>query len=105
MGTWQLQEAKAKLSEVIETAEQSGPQVVTRRGIKTAVIVSFDEWQRTQPAYTNAPATRTSGKLTKEERAKSEAFLKLLRSAPDFEIPDRHRERVEKRRAKQHVSA
>ena len=105
MGTWQLQEAKAKLSEVIETAEQSGPQVVTRRGIKTAVIVSFDEWQRTQSAHSSTAATRISGKLTKEERAKNEAFLRLLRSAPDFEIPDRHRERLERRKAKQRVSA
>ena len=29
---WQLQEAKQKLSEVIEKALQEGPQVVTRRG-------------------------------------------------------------------------
>ncbi len=43
---WQLQEAKSKLSEVIEQALANGIQIVTRRGKNTVVIVSFDEYQR-----------------------------------------------------------
>lgn len=41
---WELQDAKARFSELIEDRLEKGPQVVTRRGIETAVVVSFDEW-------------------------------------------------------------
>ena len=43
---WQLQDAKARFSELIEDSLQKGPQVVTRRGIDTAVVVSVEEWQK-----------------------------------------------------------
>jgi len=46
MGTWQLQEAKARLSEVIETSKKDGPQIITQRGVKSAVVVPFAEWER-----------------------------------------------------------
>jgi prevent-host-death family protein len=42
---WQLQEAKAMFSEVIKAAIIS-PQIVTVRGKKTAVILSFEEYQK-----------------------------------------------------------
>ena len=44
--TWTVAEAKAKFSEVIDRAQSTGPQVVTRSGRKTVVIVSVDEWDR-----------------------------------------------------------
>ncbi len=96
MGSWQLQEAKAKLSEVINRAEKKGPQVITRRGVETAVIVSFEEWERVQIKAPDQPKHRAGQPLTKDEQAKSEAFLKLLQSGPDFEIPDRHAIRMRK---------
>ena len=37
---WQLQEAKARLSEVIKKAETEGPQHITVRGASTAVVLS-----------------------------------------------------------------
>lgn len=43
---WQLQDAKSKFSKLIEQALAHGAQIVTRRGQKTVVIVSFDEYQR-----------------------------------------------------------
>jgi antitoxin Phd len=43
MTKWQLQDAKARFSELIEDTLERGTQVVTRRGIDTAVVVSFDE--------------------------------------------------------------
>ena len=43
---WQLQEAKNKLSQVVDEAQRSGPQIITRRGRKTAVILSFEEYRR-----------------------------------------------------------
>jgi antitoxin Phd len=44
--TWQLQEAKARLSEVIKQASKEGPQTITMRGEPTAVIISRDEYER-----------------------------------------------------------
>ena len=41
-----MTEAKAKFSEIIERARSRGPQVVTRRGCKAAVVVSVEEWER-----------------------------------------------------------
>ena len=35
--SWQLQEAKNQLSEVVEQALKTGPQIITRRGVDTAV--------------------------------------------------------------------
>ena len=45
---WQLQDAKARFSELIEVTLRDGPQVVTRRGVETAVIVPMSEWRRLQ---------------------------------------------------------
>ncbi len=91
MATWQLQEAKARLSEVVDTAAKKGPQVITRRGVETAVLVSIQEWRR---MFAPTPAELPTHELTNEE------FLKFLQSAPDFEIPDRHAEREARRKAK-----
>lgn len=44
--TWQLQEAKNKFSEVVEEALKHGPQVITRRGIETAIVLSYVEYRR-----------------------------------------------------------
>jgi antitoxin Phd len=43
---WQLQEAKARYSEMVERALEKGVQIVTRRGRKTVVILPFDEYER-----------------------------------------------------------
>lgn len=42
--SWQIQEAKNKLSEVVEEAIEKGPQILTRRGVEVAVVLSFDEY-------------------------------------------------------------
>ncbi len=44
--TWQLQEAKNKLSEVVEEALTHGPQLITRRGVKTAIVLSYAEYRQ-----------------------------------------------------------
>lgn len=46
MRTWQLQEAKARLSEVIKQAAREGPQTITMRGEPTAVVISRHEYER-----------------------------------------------------------
>ena len=43
---WTVASAKARLSEVIDRAQTRGPQVITRRGRKTALVVSVEEWER-----------------------------------------------------------
>ena len=48
MAQWQVQDAKARFSEMLDTALKNGPQVVTRRGIAAAVLVPIEEWRRLQ---------------------------------------------------------
>ena len=46
MGMWQLQEAKARFSEVIKKATKEGPQQITVHGEPTAVVISSREYKR-----------------------------------------------------------
>lgn len=41
---WQVQEAKAHFSEVMEKAEQEGPQIITRHGAERAVVLSIADY-------------------------------------------------------------
>jgi len=43
--TWQLQEAKSRLSQVVDHALREGPQTITLRGKPAVVVVSFEEFQ------------------------------------------------------------
>jgi prevent-host-death family protein len=43
---WTVAEAKAKFSELIETARVRGPQTITKNGRTAAIVVSPDEWLR-----------------------------------------------------------
>jgi prevent-host-death family protein len=43
---WSVAQAKARLSEVIDRALSDGPQVITRKGRKTVIVVSAEEWER-----------------------------------------------------------
>ncbi|HVN20363.1 MAG TPA: type II toxin-antitoxin system Phd/YefM family antitoxin [Dongiaceae bacterium] len=45
---WQVQNAKARFSELLDTTLKEGPQVVTKRGVEVAVLVSLEEWRRLQ---------------------------------------------------------
>jgi prevent-host-death family protein len=46
MARWQLQEAKARLSEVVQRAERDGPQEITLRGRPAAVVISKKDFTR-----------------------------------------------------------
>ena len=46
MKAWPVQDAKARFSELLETCLKEGPQLVTRRGEKAAVLVPATQWQR-----------------------------------------------------------
>lgn len=43
---WQLQEAKNRLSQVVDLAQNDGPQTITLRGKPAVVVVSFDEYRK-----------------------------------------------------------
>ena len=44
--SWTVAKAKAKFSEVIEKARESGPQTITKNGRTAAIVVSPEEWRR-----------------------------------------------------------
>lgn len=46
MQTWQMQEAKAHLSELIQRASQLGPQEITVHGRSVAVMLSREAFDR-----------------------------------------------------------
>jgi antitoxin Phd len=73
--SWPVQEAKARFSELLEKSIKEGPQIVTKRGVETAVLVPIDEWRSLQ------------------QRARPTLKELLLAPEPRFEmdIPDRHR--------------
>ena len=46
MHTWSVQDAKAKFSELLDCCTVEGSQLITKRGLETAVLVPIDEWKR-----------------------------------------------------------
>lgn len=46
MSRWQLQDAKARLSEVVKKAAQEGPQHITLHGQPAAVVLSDADYRR-----------------------------------------------------------
>ncbi|MBV8084730.1 MAG: type II toxin-antitoxin system Phd/YefM family antitoxin [Chloroflexi bacterium] len=76
--TWQVQEAKQRLSEVIQRSLEEGPQVITRRGQEVAVVIAADEYER----------------LT----GRTQDFKAFLLSAPDLDALDIVRDRTPARR-------
>ncbi len=43
---WQLQDAKNRLSQVVEQAIQEGPQIITRHGVEAVIVLSYQEYRR-----------------------------------------------------------
>ena len=62
MQTWQLQEAKAKLSELVKQVLSLGPQGISLRGILKVVLISKKDYE----------------KLTGQKTS----FVKLMRTSP-----------------------
>ncbi len=46
MQTWQMQEAKARISELVKQAQNQGPQEITMHGRSVAVVVSRETYDR-----------------------------------------------------------
>ena len=68
--TWQIQDAKNKLSEVIARALNQGPQLITKHGEKTVVVISFFEYEKLR---------KSQGKLSEFFRASPLAGVDLSR--------------------------
>ena len=63
---WSLQDAKNKFSAVVDAAQQGKAQVITRRGIPSAVVLSMEEFEKFQ----------------RYEAAKTPSFIDHLLSIP-----------------------
>ena len=44
--TWPVQDAKARFSEFLRASLANGPQIVTNRGVETAVLIPIEEWRK-----------------------------------------------------------
>jgi antitoxin Phd len=45
VAVWQIQDAKARLSEVIARACREGPQTITRHGAERAIVLSIEDYR------------------------------------------------------------
>ena len=45
---WPVQDAKSRFSELLDITIAEGPQVVTKRGVETAVLLPIEQWRRLQ---------------------------------------------------------
>ena len=43
---WQLQEAKNKFSNLVDKAHHDGPQIVTKHGKESVVIIAIEDYQK-----------------------------------------------------------
>jgi len=50
MATWRINEAKSRFSELIRCAEKAGPQMISRHGVESVVVVSVEEFRSLQAA-------------------------------------------------------
>ena len=74
--TWQAREAKARFSELLRKSFAEGPQIVTHRGVETAVVVPIEQWRRMERAsrrsikeWLLAPEARTETLVRPRERS------------------------------------
>ena len=64
---WQLQDAKNKFSKLVDKAQHSGPQVVTKHGKDTVVVISVDEYKKLTKPKKNLVNFLQSSPLAKEQ--------------------------------------
>ena len=46
MGKWPVQDAKSRFGELLDITLAEGPQIVTKRGVETAVLLPIGQWRR-----------------------------------------------------------
>lgn len=79
--TWQLQEAKNKLSEVVDNAVNEGPQIITKRGVEVAIVISFADYQKMMASkgklstfFRDSPLVGVDLDLTRDKSATRKDF-------------------------------
>lgn len=48
MSSWPVHDAEARFNEFLDACVKEGPQVVTRQGTETAVLIPIEIWHRLQ---------------------------------------------------------
>jgi prevent-host-death family protein len=71
---WQLQEAKNKFSNLVDKAHHDGPQIVTKHGKESVVIIAVEDFQKlSKPKsdlvsfFKNSPLSGISLDLTRDK--------------------------------------
>lgn len=77
MNLWQLQDAKSRFSELVERTLRNGAQIVTRRGKKVVVMLSYEEYRRL-----TAPQRNLAQFLLQSPLAGSELNIERDQSLP-----------------------
>ena len=84
MAIWPVQHAKARFSELLDACVREGPQVVSRRGAETAVLVPIEEWRRLEAAarpslkaLLRAPSARSEALVPPRGKARRRELISL----------------------------
>ena len=68
---WQVQQAKARFSELLDRTLKEGPQTVTRHGKAVAVMVPMEEYRRLRNRGKSLKALLAAAPLEKVEIVRS----------------------------------
>jgi len=52
MDYWKIEDQKTELTDIVMAANQNGPQIITKQGQQTAVVLSMSDYQKLKE---NAP--------------------------------------------------
>lgn len=83
--TWQLQEAKNKLSEVIRRAREEGPQTITVRGETAVVVTAANALHETQESHAEF-FERLARRLSRSDHELDADFTRSRAERPRPEI-------------------
>jgi prevent-host-death family protein len=82
--TWKVQDAKARFSELLDATLSRGPQIVTRRGVETAVLVPIEQWRTMDSRkplsvkeWLLAPEARTDNLIPPRKKHRRRKLLKF----------------------------
>ncbi len=82
---WQLQDAKNRFSELVQRARKEGPQIVTLRGERAAVVLSAEAFVALPAARPSLVDLLLSGPLWPDDVADAvNARAKTPSRAPEF---------------------
>ena len=84
MEVWPVQHAKARFSELLDACQREGPQLVSRRGIETAVLVPIEEWRRVQASARPSLKALLLAQEARTERLVPERGQALRRAVIDL---------------------